>query len=225
MICRDDAGPGKGDPAEWRDLLIVDADPRRAAPAHPTPASGLSIADEDRALVAALLRKDRKAAARLVAAHADAVYAYVRHRLMPRTDFVDDVVQEVFLAALRGLATFKGSASLRGWLLGIARHKVDDLYRQQFRAPEPLPDDDAVTQPASDDPSLEDILDTARARERTRAVLARLPERYGFILIWRYWEQRTTREIASTIGATEKGVERMLARARARFRAIWLQGE
>jgi RNA polymerase sigma-70 factor (ECF subfamily) len=54
-------------------------------------------------------------------------------------------------------------------------------------------------------------------------MLARLPERYGLILLWRYWEQRSTREMATAIGATEKSVERMLARARARFRELWLQ--
>jgi len=145
---------------------------------------------------------------------------------MPRTDSVDDVVQDVFLAALRGLASFEGAAPLRAWLFGIARHKVDDFYRQQLRAPEPLPDeDDAAAQPAANDPSLDEILDSARTRERTRAVLVRLPERYSFMLLWRYWEQRTTRDIAVAIGATEKSVERTLARARARFREIWLEGE
>jgi RNA polymerase sigma-70 factor (ECF subfamily) len=134
--------------------------------------------------------------------------------------------KDVFLAALRGLASFEGAAPLRAWLLGIARHKVDDFYRQQLRAPEPLPDeDDAATQPPSNDPPLDEVLDSARMRERTRAVLVRLPERYSFMLLWRYWEQRTTRDIAAAIGATEKSVERTLARARARFREIWVEGE
>ena len=202
----------------------METNPRRATRVHATPAAPLAAIDDDRAVVAALLRKDRKAAARFVATHSDAIYGYVRHRLMPRTDLVDDVVQEVFLAALKALATFQGTSSLRAWLIGIARHKVDDLYRQQLRAPGPLPGgDDGEEEPSSDEPSIDDILDTARLRERARAVLARLPERYNFMLVWRYWELRTTREIASAIGTTEKSVERTLARARARFREIWLQ--
>src|SRR5919201_5004602 len=74
----------------------------------------------ERELVAAVLRKDRKATARFVADYTDSVYAYVRHRLAPRADLVDDVVQEVFLAALGGLSSFLGNAPLRSWLLGIA---------------------------------------------------------------------------------------------------------
>src|ERR671914_1689173 len=93
-----------------------------------TSASGLSPAidqsvAEERDLVAAILRKDRKATARFVAEYTDCIYAYVRHRLAPRADLVDDVVQDVFLAALGSLSTFRGNAPLRSWLLGIARHK------------------------------------------------------------------------------------------------------
>src|SRR5918995_6938222 len=87
-------------------------------------------------LVAAVLRKDRKATAEFVSQYADAVYGYVRHRLAPRADLVDDVVQDVFLAALNGLAAFQGQSALRTWVIAIARHKIEDVYRHQLRLPE-----------------------------------------------------------------------------------------
>src|SRR5262245_28095127 len=89
-------------------------------------------------LAAAVLAKDRKAMAEFVSLYADSIYAYVRRRLIPRMDLVDDVVQEVFLAALDSLKQFQGMSSLRTWLLGIARHKVEDHYRSLFRQPDPL---------------------------------------------------------------------------------------
>jgi len=175
-------------------------------------------------LVASLLRKDRKAAARFVAAHIDAVYAYARHRLAPRADLVDDVVQEVFLAALNGLAGFQGQSSLRGWLMGIARHKIEDVYRQRLRLPEGLDDMDPAEVPTSLQPPRPDQqIDTARMRDKVRRVLARMPERYGLMLLWRYWEHRSTRDMADAIGTTGKSVERTLARARASFRELWLK--
>jgi RNA polymerase sigma-70 factor (ECF subfamily) len=184
----------------------------------------LPPAADERDLVAAILRGDRKAAARFVAGHIDAVYGFVRHRLTPRADLVDDVVQEVFLAALNGLARFHGESSLRGWLLGIARHKVEDIYRQRLRSPEWLDEGgDAADESLSDTAPFEEEIDAARLRARARSVLARLPERYALVLLWRYWEQRSTRDMALAIGATEKSVERMLARARARFRDLWEQ--
>jgi RNA polymerase sigma-70 factor, ECF subfamily len=184
----------------------------------------LTATDDERELVASVLRKDRKAAARFVAAHIDAVYAYARHRLSPAADLVDDVVQDVFLAALNGLPAFQGQSSLRGWLIGIARHKIEDIYRQRLRVPEALNDADSVEEESlSVTESLDERIDTARVREKARLVLAQMPERYGLMLLWRYWEQRSTRDMAVAIGTTEKSVERTLARARARFKELWLK--
>ena len=191
------------------------------------PQTGLvptATATDDGELVASLLRKDRKAAARFVAVHIDVVYAYARHRLAPRADLADDVVQDVFLAALNGLAAFRGQSSLRAWLMGIARHKIEDVYRQRLRLPEGLDElDSADAESLPQPPGLEHQIDAARVRDRVRRVLTRMPERYGLILLWRYWEHRSTSEMAGALGATEKSVERTLARARASFRELWLK--
>ena len=177
------------------------------------------VADE-RALVAAVLQRDRKAAAEFVTRYADPVYSYLSRRLAPRADLVDDVVQEVFLVALQKLDTFAGQSSIVGWLLGIARHKVEDFYRAQLREPDPFPDDvaDATSSGA---PHADDVIDAARTQEKTRRILEQLPAAYSAALLWRYWERRSVKEMAAQTGKTEKAVERMLARARAYFKRLW----
>jgi RNA polymerase sigma-70 factor, ECF subfamily len=191
----------------------------KAGATPPPPASdALSV---DSQLVSAVLRNDRKATAQLVAQHTDAVHGYVRHRLAPRTDLVDDVVQDVFLAAFEHLRQFRGTSSLRSWLLGIARHKVEDFYRRQLRLPDPLDAEDH--EPAVDEPLAEDMIDRDRARARAYAVLQQLPHSYAYMLLWRYWENRSVRDIAEAIGKTEKAIERTLARARKRFKQLWEQ--
>jgi RNA polymerase sigma-70 factor, ECF subfamily len=182
----------------------------------------LEPAPEEQALLAAVLAKDRKAAAEFVARYADPVYAYVSRRLTPRADLVEDVVQDVFLAALQKLATFAGQSSVVGWLLGIARHKVEDFYRAQLREPDPLPEEGDVPSAASTvTPTLDEVIDAARAEEKTRQILARLPAAYSAALQWRYWERRSIREMAARTGKTEKAIERLLARARTSFRRLW----
>jgi RNA polymerase sigma-70 factor (ECF subfamily) len=181
---------------------------------------------DERELVAAVLHNDRKAAARFVAGHIDAVYAYARHRLAPSSDLVDDVVQDVFLSALKGLAAFEGHSSLRTWLIAIARHKIEDIYRQRLRLPDAIEDLDRLEEMSSSrgaTAALDEQIDSTRACAKVRNVLAQMPERYGLMLLWRYWEHRSTREVAVAIGATEKSVERMLARARDRFKELWLK--
>jgi RNA polymerase sigma-70 factor (ECF subfamily) len=200
------------------------------APEAPSEASASQLphvvaesSEQERELVAAILRKDRKATARFVAEYTDGVYGYVRHRLAPRADLVDDVVQDVFLAALRSLSSFLGNAPLRSWLLGIARHKVEAYYRQRLREPEPLADGGDGPEPAAGGMPIDERIDRERLEAKTQRVLRQMPESYALALLWRYWESRSVREIAAATGKTEKAIERLLARARARFRDQWDQ--
>ena len=175
----------------------------------------------DKDLVAEVLRKDRKATAEFVARYADHVYGYVRRRLIPRTDLVDDLVQEIFLAAWDNLDKFKGDSPLRNWLVGIARHKVEDHYRKRLKELQFQDEsEEANGEPSSLD-DLEEALAKRQAGQRIQEVLKMLPETYSVMLLWRYWEQRSLRDIAMVIGRTEKSIERLLARARQQFKKRW----
>ena len=70
--------------------------------------------------------------------YTDAVYSFIRRHLSPRHDLVYDLVQEVFIAAWESLNSFRGTSPLRAWLLGIARHKVEDYYRRLLQSAQPL---------------------------------------------------------------------------------------
>jgi RNA polymerase sigma-70 factor (ECF subfamily) len=180
---------------------------------------------DDRELVAAVLRKNRKATAEFVARYADSVYSYVRRRVAPRSEAADDLTQEVFLAAWQGLKHFRGDASLRQWLLGIARHKVEDYYRRRFRHIELQHDEDESILELAVVPLLDEDLDRISRSEKIRRVLALLPEPYSLAILWRYQEGRSVREMAQMTGKTEKAIERLLARARESFRRSWEHAE
>ena len=179
-----------------------------------------SVSD-DLSLATAILARDRKATARLVELHSDAVHRYVWKRLTPKLEMVDDIVQEVFLAAWSGLAGYTGAAPLRSWLLSIARYKVEDHYRRTLRGfLQALDADDegAIPAPAVD---LVSEMDAGRDARRAAEILNLLPYEYAVALRWRYWEDRSAREMAEGMGRTEKAVERLLARARSRFKTLW----
>ena len=179
------------------------------------------VATEDQCLVAAIQRKDRKATAEFVSRHADAIYRYVYARLVPRTDRIDDLVQEVFLAAWENLSEYRGASSLESWLVGIARHKVEDYYRARLREPEPLEATEQKPSFLTRSPDFDDVLDSELVRKKTWQVLARLAEKYRLVLLWRYWDKCSAREMAARTGKTEKAIERLLARARDEFRWMW----
>lgn len=180
-----------------------------------------SVASADDALVAALLQRDRKATGEFVARYSDRIYSYIRRRLLPRDDLVDDLVQDVFLAAWQNLGNYRQEGPLLNWLLGIARHKVEDYYRAQLQEPLELPDEDNFVAEVAANPRHDDEVEHWDTLERVRRVMASLPKAYSIALLWRYWEQRTTQEIANRTGRTEKAVERLLARARQSFKRRW----
>ncbi len=175
----------------------------------------------DLRLAEAVLRKDRKATAEFVVRYSDAVYAYLRRRLIPRNDLVDDMLQEVFLAAWKNLPRYEGRSPLRSWLLGIARHKVEDHYRARLRECEPLGLEEETPAELAVDSPLDERIDRERRRELTARVLEQLPQAYSAALLWRYWEKRSAAEMAERSGKTIKAVERILARAREQFKRRW----
>lgn len=60
------------------------------------------------------------------------VRAYVLCVCGSRTD-AEDILQDCYLRALRGWATYDGNGSRQGWLFGIARRACADWYRQKNR--------------------------------------------------------------------------------------------
>ena len=171
----------------------------------------------DAELVAAVRKKDRKATAEFVSRYSGALYSYLRRRLMPRQDVVDDLFQQVFLEAWQQLASYRGESGVKAWLLGIARHKVQSHYRILLR--ESQIDENGEEPEASGD--LAALFDKQVSHERVWAVLTILPEDARVLLLWRYWEGWSAEAMASAAGKTVKGVERALARARAQFKEHW----
>ena len=174
----------------------------------------------DLEFAAAVLRKNRKATAEFVERYSDVLFGYLSNRLWPRTELAEDLLQDVFLTAWENLSRFEGRSSLRNWLLGIARHKVETHYRKLLKAPSSL-DEEACEEAASGELPADDWLAGEQRQGRAREVLERLPERYRTALLWRYWDGRSAAEMAVRIPATEKAVERLLARARLAFRKEW----
>ena len=63
----------------------------------------------------------------------DELYRFALSRVSD-SDTAEELVQDTFLSALDGLATFRGDASERTWLFVILRRKIIDHYRRQARA-------------------------------------------------------------------------------------------
>jgi RNA polymerase sigma-70 factor (ECF subfamily) len=164
-----------------------------------TPQSG------DGALVDAARQGDRSAFAELYQRYARMVHGLLL-AAAPRAD-VDDLVQDVFLAAMRRLESLRDAAAFPGWLAAIARHRAADHFRRRPQDWLPLPDD--VAAPDTDDTEARAVLDVIRS----------LPEAYRETLVLRLVEGMTGIEIAHRTGLTPASVRVNLHRGMKLLRA------
>ena len=93
---------------------------------------------QSRRLVARAQAGERRALEELFGAHRTRLESFIRHRLGGRNPSltVEDVAQEAFVRALRGLGEFRwrGDDSFARWLVGIAHNVLREVERQAGRA-------------------------------------------------------------------------------------------
>jgi RNA polymerase sigma-70 factor, ECF subfamily len=78
------------------------------------------------------VESERDAVGRLFEIYGDDIYRYVRFSLGQGAE-AEDVVQDVFLEALRSWNRFRRSSSEKTWLWAIARHRIQDWIRKRGR--------------------------------------------------------------------------------------------
>jgi RNA polymerase sigma-70 factor, ECF subfamily len=89
-----------------------------ASPTHSPPAPEQAFADDDRALVAALLRRDEQVFVELVTRY-QASMKRIARIYVSSDALADDVVQEAWVGVLKGLPRFEGRSSLSTWIFRI----------------------------------------------------------------------------------------------------------
>jgi RNA polymerase sigma-70 factor (ECF subfamily) len=150
-------------------------------------------AADDGRLVRAALAGDESAFARLYERYGRVVHGILLARA-GRAD-VEDLVQDVFLAAWRRLGDLRDPAAFGGWIAMIARNRATDAHRRTAEFVE-LPADLAGRGGASDEAEANAAL----------AAIRSLPEAYRETLTLRLVEGLTGPEIADRTGLTAASV-------------------
>jgi RNA polymerase sigma-70 factor, ECF subfamily len=149
--------------------------------------------------------------------HFDDVWGYVAWRLAPDQASAQDVVQEVFLAALAGWDSYRGDGPVLSWLRAIARRKLADHFGRRGRQ-DRFEDMDALGQPA--------IAGCEDADQRTLLLaeaMRRLPAEAVELLEEKYLEGLSLREMGERHARTGAAVESALSRARELLRNTFLR--
>ena len=171
-----------------------------------------SEVSEDATWVAAARDGDRAAFGRLYERYARMVHGVLLAKVP--VGEVDDLVQDVFIRALRRLSTLREAASFGAWLAAIARNLANDYHRRLL--PEEALTDDASDHEIKGGVSVGDHEGSAAAV--LEAVMS-LPDTYRETLILRLVEGMTGPEIAARTGMTHGSVRVNLHRGMEQLRA------
>jgi RNA polymerase sigma-70 factor (ECF subfamily) len=137
---------------------------------------------------------------RLVSLHHASVYR-VALGILRDEDGAEDVAQETFLKAFRGLGGFRGDAAFKTWLLTIAANEAKGVLRKVGRRKE-LGLDTIGPVPSSEG-SADENMERAEDVHRVRELLEELPEKQKQAVTLRIFEELSFREIGALIGSSE----------------------
>jgi RNA polymerase sigma-70 factor (ECF subfamily) len=169
--------------------------------------------DDERLLIEAA-KADPQRFADLYEQNFDRVYAFVVRRSGSRGE-AEDLTAEVFHQALANLGRFEWrGVPFVAWLLQIARNAVADRWQRAARE---------RGEPAPDSREIEGGADADR-RAMLGDLVGRLPHDQQRVVVARFVEQKSIREIAQALGRTEGAVKQLQFRAletlRSRMRDI-----
>ncbi|HXY02727.1 MAG TPA: sigma-70 family RNA polymerase sigma factor [Terriglobales bacterium] len=179
------------------------------------PASRRSPAQANERLLVEAAQKDPACFGDLYELHFELVYAFVARRVGNR-DAAEDLTSEVFHKALANLQHFEWRGVPFGaWLLKIAANAITDRAKRggrelSFESPPEV----------SEKPRMEQAQDLARLFR----LVDELPRDQRNVVVMRFAEEKSTREVAQQLGRSEGAVQQLQLRGLRTLRT-WLEDE
>ena len=148
---------------------------------------------------------DRRRFAELYEKNFERVYAYIARRVRDR-DAAQDLTADVFHSALKNLARFEWrGAPFSAWLYRIAANAIVDRSKSTGRRIASEVEVEDLPDRAEAGPDLDEI----EHRARLFKLVERLPRDQSRVIVMRFAEQKSIREIASALKRTEGAIKQL----------------
>ena len=175
-------------------------------------------------LVRAAAGGDEAAFGELVRMYENKAY-HLALRMCPNAEDACDIAQEAFLAAWRGLPSFRGEAGFSTWLYRLVSNAaIDHLRRTKHQRGNVSLDDEELNLDAPDPaPGPQESAEGADLRRVVQDGLKQLGDDHRTVLVMREVQELSYEEIAHTLQIDMGTVKSRLARARNALRKILLK--
>lgn len=176
--------------------------------------------EEESALARALADGDEQAFAILVEQETRRVFRAC-YRVLGRVDEAEDVTQEAFLLAYRGLGTYRGDGYPAAWLMRIATREAWRRSRQRSRqrsVVSPIDAEEMIENVVLDGPPIDAGIMAEEQRDQVRRAVAMLPDPYREVVTLRYFGELSLKEVSVATGAPLGTVKAQVHRGLLRLR-------
>jgi RNA polymerase sigma-70 factor (ECF subfamily) len=174
----------------------------------------------EKSLLERAVNGDVEAFSELVRTHYPAVRVYLGAQIHD-DGALDDLAQDVFLRAFRGLRALRQRVAFRAWLIGIARNRALEYLRERMRLDAPAPsridrllDERQVAFLAGEDEDAQRVIDL----DALRQCMARLPPGSARLVEEHYFKGRTIASLAVERRKSAGSVRMALLRLRDELR-------
>jgi RNA polymerase sigma-70 factor (ECF subfamily) len=171
---------------------------------------------DDELLVKQFNQGDDSAFDRIVEGNSAAI-AVLANRLLGWPGMVEDIVQDVFLAAFVSLKKFRCECSLKSWLFTITINKCRS-YRYKRMLHIKFFSQAAAKASAVLDSTADKVLMDDETFDKVRHAVQALPAKYREPVVLRYLQELSMDEIARILNISRNALQVRLSRARERLR-------
>jgi len=176
------------------------------------PAAHISVEEPDERLLVEAAQRDPRKFGDLYELHFERIYAFVSRRVGDRQT-AEDVTSDVFHKALANLPSYElRGAPFAAWLFRIAANAVADQSKRAAR-------ESTAGAGQSSEPDFQPDLEAIEHRARLFRLVKKLPDDQRRVIIERFVEQKSIREIAQALTRSEGAVKQLQYRALESLRA------
>ncbi|MDP3971124.1 MAG: RNA polymerase sigma factor [bacterium] len=148
---------------------------------------------------------------------------YIRRLTNVTNEDAEDILQETFIKAYQNLNSYNPKMPFSSWIYRIAHNQVISDFRSRKARPHGnsvVISDEQYDSMFQDDTDIEQDIDKAILREHMQTALQKLDAKYRDVLVLKYLEEKSYKEISDILRKPEGTIATLINRAKKKLKKV-----